>query len=196
MNCAIGMLLLMIDLSAVRRVDSHTPDDVQVALAKAAGPAVSDAATIYVIGSKGYRVAQTGTNGFTCLVERERPDTIEPECYDREGSETTLQVRLYVETQRALGIAEERIEAEIAEGYKSGRFTAPRRPGIVYMMSNYNYVFDPDSKQVIHFPGHLMFYAPYLTEKDIGSGPGAPFIVHPGHPDSVIIVIPAAPHSH
>src|ERR1700730_1105436 len=190
MNCAIGMLLLMIDLSAVRRVDSHTPDDIQVALAKAAGPAVSDAATIYVIGSKGYRVAQTGTNGFTCLVERERPDTIEPECYDREGSATTLQVRLYVEAQRALGIAQERIESGIAEGYKNGRFTAPRRPGIVYMMSNYNYVFDPDSKQVIHFPGHLMFYAPYLTEKDIGSGPGAPFIVHPGHPDSVIIVIP------
>jgi hypothetical protein len=64
------------------------------------------------------------------------------------------------------------------------------------MMSDYNYVFDPDARRVIHFPGHLMFYAPYLTAKDVGSGPGAPYLVRPGHPENVMVVIPAKSHAH
>ena len=52
-------------------------------------------------------------------------------------------------------------------------------------------VFDPDRQAVIHFPGHLMFYAPYATQKDVGAGPGAPFIVAPGTPHALMIVVPA-----
>src|ERR1700737_2934805 len=154
------VLTLAIDLSTIRSIDSHTPEEVQIALATAAGPNVSEAATIYVLGPKGYRVARKGTNGFACLVERERLDTIEPECYDPEGVATVLRARVFVEEQRAAGVAEEKIHAAVDAGYQSGRFQAPRRPGIVYMMSDYNYVFDPDARQGIHFPGHLMFYAP------------------------------------
>jgi len=54
-------------------------------------------------------------------------------------------------------------------------------------------VFDPERKAVIHFPGHLMFYAPYATQKDVGSGPGAPYIVAPGTPHALMIVVPAGP---
>ena len=190
------VLTLAIDLSTIRSIDSHTPEEVQIALATAAGPNVSEAATIYVLGPKGYRVARKGTNGFACLVERERLDTIEPECYDPEGVATVLRARVFVEEQRAAGVAEEKIHAAVDAGYQSGRFQAPRRPGIVYMMSDYNYVFDPDARQVIHFPGHLMFYAPYLTAKDVGSGPGAPYLVRPGHPENVMVVIPAKSPAH
>jgi hypothetical protein len=35
-----------------------------------------------------------------------------------------------------------------------------------------------------------MFYAPNLTAKDVGSGPGAPYLVRPGHPDALMIVVP------
>jgi len=38
-----------------------------------------------------------------------------------------------------------------------------------------------------------MFYAPYATEKDIGAPPfslSLPFLVHPGQPDALIIVVP------
>ena len=45
---------------------------------------------------------------------------------------------------------------------------------------------------MIHFPGHLMFYAPYATQKDVGSGPGAPYIVAPGTPHALMIVVPAS----
>jgi hypothetical protein len=184
------------DLSSIRRVDASTPPDVQIALALAAGPPVSAGAAVYVLGPRGYTRAREGTNGFSCLVTRERTDTMEPECYDSEGSTTTLLTRLYTEELRAQGRDEAWISRNIEEGYKSGRFRAPRRPGIVYMLSEYNYVFDPDRKEVIHFPGHLMFYAPFLTARDVGSGPGAPYLVNPGGPDALMIVVPAKSGGH
>ena len=64
------------------------------------------------------------------------------------------------------------------------------------MLSKHNYVFDPGRNTIAHFPGHLMFYAPFATEREIGSGPGAPFIVAPGTPHALLIVIPAGDHPH
>lgn len=183
-------------VAAVRHVDSGTPRDVQMAIALAAGPPVSAGATVYVLGPKGYEKAREGTNGFTCLIERDHPDVVAPTCYDAEGSATTLKMLLYVEQERAAGTDEARIASAVAEGYKSGRFIAPRKPGVAYMLSDYNYLFDPDSKQMIHFPGHVMFYAPYATGKDIGHGPGAPLLTKPGSPANFLVVIPAAVHSH
>jgi hypothetical protein len=100
-------------------------------------------------------------------------------------------VRIYVEEQRAKGVSDKRIENAVKAGYKSGKFRAPSKPGIVYMLSDYNQVLDPETGKIIHFPGHLMFYAPYATEKTVGSGEGAPYIVHPGEPDALMIVVPA-----
>ncbi len=182
-------------LAAIRQIDASTPREVQIALAMSAGPTVSQDASIYVLGPRGYVRAREGGNGFSCLVTRERTDTLEPECFDAEGSATTLKVRFFVEEQRALGKEDGQIERDVEAGYKSGRFLAPRKPGLVYMMSDFNYVFDPEQGKVFHFPGHLMFYAPYATAKDVGSGPGAPYLVHPGHADTLMIVVPASQHS-
>jgi hypothetical protein len=87
-------------------------------------------------------------------------------------------------------LGKDEIAQDIAEGYKAGRFRAPRKAGIVYMLSNSNGVFDPERKKVIPSPGHLMFYAPYAIDKEIGSGAGAPYIVYLGQPDALMIVIP------
>jgi hypothetical protein len=177
-------------LEGIKSVDARTPVPVQIALAESAGPPVAAGAAIYVLGPKGYTMARAGTNGFTCLIARQRPDTLEPECFDAVGTASVVPVRMFIEEQRAAGAGEARIEAMVEEGYKSGRFKAPAKPGLVYMLSDHNYVFDPARKQVIRFPGHLMFYAPYATQKDVGSGPGAPYIVAPGTPHALMIVVP------
>jgi hypothetical protein len=191
----VAMLLTISPLLTVQdtsHVDASTPRDVQIALARsAAPPEVSGKATIYVLGAKGYEKAVEGSNGFSCIIDREFVDTMEPECYDAEGSKSTLLVRMFVEKSRAEGKKAEQIDAAVEAGYKSGKFRAPGKPGIVYMLSPHNHVFDPESKKIIEFPGHLMFYAPYLTEKEVGSGPGAPYLVHPGKPDALMIVVPA-----
>ena len=180
-------------LDGIKAIDATTPAAVQIALAESAGPPVAADAAIYVLGPKGYTKVRDSRNGFTCLVSRQRTDTLEPECFDAEGTAAVVPVRLFVEEQRALGTSEPRIEELVDAGYKKGRFRAPRKPGLVYMLSDHNYVFDPERKAVIHFPGHLMFYAPYATQKDVGSGPGAPYIVAPGTPHALMIVVPAGP---
>jgi len=161
----------------------------------AAPPEISDNATVYILDSTGYTKLRDGSNGFTCLVEREYLQSLEPTCYDAEGSATTLKARLYQEEQRAKGRSEDEIAAAIAKGYKSGRFVAPRKPGIVYMMSDDNHIMSQAANQVVHGPRHLMFYLPYGTDKDLGSPttPGMPFVIHPGKPDAVIIVMPREP---
>lgn len=181
----------------IEHVDASTTRDLQTRIAMlAAPPGVSDHADIFILGSKGYEMVKQGDNGFSCLIERETPSTMEPVCYDAAGSKTKLKVTLFVEQQRASGVGEQEIGRSIEAGYKSGKFLPPAKAGIVYMLSEYNYVLNPENGQIIHFPGHLMFYAPYATEKTVGSGEGAPYIVHPGKPDALMIVVPAKVHSH
>jgi len=179
--------------------DFSAPREERIELAtSAAPPEISSKATVYLLERTGYVKVRGGTNGFTCIVERETPLTMEPECYDAEGSATTLLTRFYTEEQRAKGTGEDQIKAGIEQGYKSGKFRAPRKIGIVYMMSEHNHVLRPDTHEIIHFAPHLMFYAPYVTDADIGSPPSArnmPFVVHPGQPDALIIVVPRGQES-
>jgi hypothetical protein len=179
----------------LRKIDAKTPKEVQMAIALAAGPPVSAGAGVYVLGPHGYEKVRESSNGFNCVIERQRLDTMEPMCYDAQGTATNLQVTFFVEEERALGKRDGQILETITEGYKSGRFIAPSKPGLVYMLSDYNYTLNPATKQIEHFPAHLMFYAPKLTAKDVGQGPGAPLLTDPGQPDNLMVVAPDA-HVH
>jgi hypothetical protein len=176
------------------RLLTDIPTDQQIELAiSAAPPEIAQDATIFVLGSKGYVKARSGTNGFTCLLERQLLETLEPSCYDAEGSATTLQARLYREELRAAKISEDEVERRIEDGYRTGVFKAPSKPGLVYMLSAHNTVYNDRTNTIIHVPPHLMFYAPYATEKDFGGflGPHVPHVVLEGRPDAYIIVNPA-----
>ncbi len=140
-----------------------------------------------------------GSNGFTCFVDRQAPVNLEPTCFDAEGSATTFLTRLFVEEQRAKGKSEDEITAALAEGYKSGKFRAPGKPGIVYMMSDQGFLLIPSVNKIVPLPPHLMFYAPYATDKDIGTPPATanmPRIIRPGQPDAYIIVVPGSHAGH
>ena len=177
-------------LTSVRRIDANTPVEIQSALALSAGPPIAAGASVYVLGPKGYSKVKDGTNGFSCLVTRDRVDEVAPQCFDAEGSATTLRYYLYLEEQRALGVDSKEIQKAVEEGYKAGRFKAPNKPGIVYMLSPYNYLADVVTGHIEHFPGHLMFYAPYATSGDVGTGPDAPYIGEPGTARALMIVVP------
>jgi len=173
---------------------TEIPAEQQIQLAmSAAPPEIARHATILLLGPNGYVTARTGTNGFTCLVERQYLETLEPSCYDAEGGATTVKVRIYLEELRAAKIPEEEIERRINERYEAGIFKAPGKPGLVYMLSPHNRVYNDRTNKIIHAPPHLMLYAPYATQKDFGEfvGPHVPYVVLEGRPDAYIIVVPA-----
>ena len=163
----------------------------EIARALAALPETMRAdAGVYVLGPKGYRLARAGTSGITCLVSRSRPDTQEPICWDREGSETILPLALAKAEWQAAGAAEAEITKRENEGFATGRFRAPRRAGVSYMLSAENWVFN--GERVVRYHPHVMVYAPYVTSADIGGGskdPYAPWVLNPGSPHAYIIVV-------
>ena len=163
----------------------------EVALALSALPeTMRAAATVYALGPAGYRKVREGTSGVSCLVERSRPDTQEPICWDREGSETIMPVAIDKAAWQAEGIAEAEIERRVAERFRNGTYRAPRRGGVSYMLSTENYVFN--GQRVIKYVPHVMFYAPYLTNRDIGADgkdPMAPWVLNEGSPHAYIISV-------
>ena len=181
--------------------DFSLPRQDRIALAEsAAPPEISAKATVYLLDPTGYVKIRDGSNGFSCFVDRQTPWNCEPTCFDAEGSATTLPTRFFAEEQRAKGKSEEQIKKAIDEGYKSGKFRVPGKPGIVYMLSDRAFLLRPDTNQTVPVPPHLMFYAPYATDQDIGSPPAAvnmPRVIRPGQPDAYIIVFPrAVEHQH
>ncbi len=61
------------------------------------------------------------------------------------------------------------IRAEVKNGFQTGRLHAPARPGVAYMLSREIRAYDPRTGTLGSFPPHVMFYAPHLTDMDIGS---------------------------
>ncbi len=138
------------------------PRDQQISLALSAGPeGVRDTAPVYVLGPKGYKKAHEGTNGVSCLVGRHFANptetTVEPMCYDAEGSRTLLLVELYQAELRAKGTSEADIKTDVANGCKDGRFKAPSKPGVLYMLSSDNRLGPTPDHQTVHVPGISCF---------------------------------------
>jgi hypothetical protein len=163
-----------------------------------APPEVSGRASVYVLGARGYTRVRAGSNGFSCLIERDFLDTVEPVCYDAEGSATTLLARFHREELRARGLSDDEVKRRIEAGYREGRLIAPRKPGIVYMLAPEQWSWNPGLKRAWNAPPHFMLYAPYATQADMGGSPGpnTPIIDKPGQPDALMIIMAPDAHRH
>jgi hypothetical protein len=166
-------------------------------------PAVAPDAAVYVLGKTGYEKVRDGGNGFTAIVQHSVPGAQEPRCMDAEGTRTWLPRILMVAKLRAEGKSSEEIQREIAEAISKGVLKPPSRPGVDYMLSSENRV--PNEKGIVTpFPPHVMFYAPYATNADIGvdrnklgadgNPVGPAFVAGEGSPYALIIV-PVGQHA-
>jgi hypothetical protein len=167
--------------------------DAEIAAALAAGPAsIRDGAGVYVTTPSGFELARASTNGFHCLVERSFPGAFEPQCFDAEGSRTLMQATLMTARLRGEGRSEPEVRAAVAAAWAAGELRAPTRPGINYMLHPGNRVpVDPEGTTIVPYGPHLMFYAPYLRNADLGSD-GSPaaatFVINEGQPNAYAIV--------
>lgn len=144
-------------------------------------------ATVLVLEPTGWTKAKEGTNAFTCLVTRQAGDVV-PICWDREGAKSVMSVAMDDSTMRLKGMTDPEVNRETAEGFKTGRYRAPSRAGVSYMLSPMRYKIDAQGKITRTPPvPHVMFYAPNLTDEDIGGGRGMPIFVNNVSPQGMII---------
>jgi hypothetical protein len=157
-------------------------------------PHLRNDATVYLLDPiKGYYIARQGSSGFICFVSRTewawaefRNDLATPISYDAEGARSIFPVYEDVAAMRASGkFTAIQIRDSVMNRIIKGVYKAPTRAGISYMLSPVMRVYPamPDNKNIITVSGpHYMFYAPYITNKDVGIQPGiqGPVMVNPG----------------
>ncbi|MGH8195896.1 MAG: hypothetical protein ACREQ8_16090 [Woeseiaceae bacterium] len=146
----------------------------------AAPPQLRDRATVYLLDpKKGYHRSRQGTSGVTCVVERTaweladfRNDIYIPLCYDAVGTTTYLKVIMDAAALRARGMSPAALRAEIEKRYRDETYKVPEKAGLSYMVAPVMRTVGPPDMEVhtMAMP-HLMFYAPYITNEDIGAVP-------------------------
>jgi hypothetical protein len=172
--------------------------ETQLALS-AAPEHLREGAAVYVLDRNGFVKVRDSTNGFTCIVNRDHPLNQKPVCFDAEGTATILPKILRVGELLMQGKSMSEIDREIAEGFRTGKYISPRRPGVAYMLSGDIRNFNPGTGKVESFPPHVMFYAPNLTNADLGTtrealakDPSLPFVAYQG-PHGFIIMLANSP---
>ncbi len=157
------------------------PARLETQFALSAAPrTLRDRATVYLLDpSKGYHLSRQGTSGVACLVERTvwewadfRDDIYIPLCYDAVGAKAHLKVIVDTATLRAQGMSPVALKAEIENRYENKTYKAPEKAGLSYMVAPLMRAWGPPDMKVhtMTMP-HLMFYAPFITNEDIGAAP-------------------------
>jgi hypothetical protein len=191
-----GLVLISGVTAAADDRSAVLPVQEEVEMALSAAPShLRDGAGVHILGPEGYVRHRASTNGFECLVEREGADGTAPICFDSEGAQTTLKAVFYRQALLQSGVDRATARQRTKAAYQRGELLAPRRPGIVYMLSTHFRSRNAKSNQLeCVFPPHVMFYAPYLKNSDFGiprsdfGSTQRPWILNEGEPDAYFIV--------
>ncbi|MCE5318440.1 MAG: hypothetical protein LLG04_13905 [Parachlamydia sp.] len=182
------------------------PRELEIELALSAlPPHLRKDATVYTLNpAKGFELAREGNNGFHALVARTgddaffgpwtlkeyRDDLLIPISFDSAGAKAQMQVLFDIAEMQAKSTSPEEVRKILKDRFQKGYYKAPQRAGVSYMLSpilrTYQNPQKGDEVETVNFP-HVMYYAPNITNKDIGSD--AQNMMYP-------MVIGAGPHAY
>jgi hypothetical protein len=175
----------------------------EIALARSAAPAaISNDATVLVLGKDGYETVAEGKNGFTCLVERgwmspfDSPDFWNPRlrgpvCYNPAAVRTILPYTINRTKLVLAGISKAQMHEGILASVAKGELPAPESGAMSYMMSKDGYLGD----RAGHWHPHLMFHIPKVDGSTWGANlPGSPIVFNDEFTDmpepEIIFLVP------
>ena len=189
----------------------------EIAIARSAGPeSVSSGATVWILGNRGYEVAEEGGNGFNCLVMRrwgaafdiqkktfETPGSIiAPICYDARASGAPMQEQMMRAKLGLAGKSHDEIRDAVIAAYDSGELIELDSVAFAYMYSAAQRL----GPVVGAWHPHVMVYAPGYTNVMLGGSSldsGDPIIAEAPGTARAIVAIPVngrakhiAPASH
>lgn len=159
----------------------------------AAPPSISKDSTVLVLGPHGYETAVTGTNGFTCYVDRSWTKAFDDDnfwnprvrtaiCFNAPATRTVLPYVFFATKQALSGATEAQIDDRMKAAIADKQLSVPENGSMAYMMSKVSYI---DDHVKAWYP-HVMIYAPSALGVDAGSGWGAdlagsPVVYDSGH---------------
>lgn len=167
------------------------------ALALSALPdALRGQASAYVWRDDEYvRTVASDGGGFHCIVQRNHPDAIIPECITSTGKDSILEAIKVGTGLVASGVAAGEAEERVRSMIESGEIAGPTGPGVNYMMSAYNRIYSSQTDSFIHFPPHTMFFAPDASAEVVGGSlamarenKGFPFVVEAGSHSYIVTI--------
>jgi hypothetical protein len=156
---------------------------VEIALARTAGPkAVSDNATVLVLGKDGYQTAVKGTNGFVCYLGRSwekdfddpefwNPHGRTPQCWNAAAASSLLPSILERAQWVMTGVSKDEMIARTKAEIANHQFV-PAPASVVYMLSKDQYINDPQPGAPSNWHPHVMFFVPAAPGEE-GSAWGA-----------------------
>jgi hypothetical protein len=173
------------------------PADLETELALSSLPNhLRQGATVYLLDpAKGYYIGKQGSNGFVCLVGRTdwewadfRKDIFTPIGFNAEGGKTMGIVYRDVAAMRATGkFSARQVRDTVIARFRSRRYVAPAHEGISFMLAPIMRIYtgNPGDNTVktMSMP-HYMFYAPYVSESEIGidnKSPNGPWLANAGN---------------
>lgn len=168
--------------------------DDEIRLARsAAPPEIAKDAKVYVLDHDKYVVAEQGSSAESCMVARPTANSIAPMCGDAEADATEFTLERFRTEQRIAGKSKADIDQAISEGLRSGRFRAPKRPALVFMLSSGQLLSNPSNTKVDKFMPHVMVFYPGLRNSDFGliDSPDMdiPGMVEPGTAQSALVIV-------
>jgi hypothetical protein len=183
------------------------PAQLEIQFALSALPqALREKSTVYLLDpKKGYRLSKQGKNGIECAVERTvwemaefRDDVYIPLCYDAAGvKKAHFKAILDTAALRAQGMSPTALKAEVEKRYRNKTYAPPEKAGLSYMAAPVMRApGPPDMKMHTMIMPHMMYYAPGLTNEDIGAVPNLadhssllyPFIDKQGNAEQSYII--------
>jgi hypothetical protein len=190
---------LLVSLGAnPRNAIEPLPRDLEIQLALSAlPPHLRDAATVYVLNpARGFEVARPGTKGFHAFVARTgddtfrgewpltkyRDDILYPIAFDNAGAKAQMRIFFDAAELQAKGTPAAELKRIMQQRLKAGFYPAPARAGVAYMLSPVlrTYV-NPDANDTVltaNVP-HVMYYAPNVSNQDIGGAQPKPGSLYP-----------------
>jgi len=190
---------LLVSLGASPRIAIEPlPRHLEIQLALSAlPPHLRDAATVYVLNpARGFEVARLGTNGFHAFVARTgddtfrgewpltkyRDDILYPIAFDNAGAKAQMRIFFDAAELQAKGTPAAELKRIMQQRLKAGFYPAPARAGVAYMLSPVlrTYV-NPDANNTVltaNVP-HVMYYAPNVSNQDIGGAQPKPGSLYP-----------------
>ena len=175
-------------------VDVEFSPDVEAKLALSGAPKhLRHEASVYVYArASGYALHRQGNNGFVCLLNRDSflygAQAFKPTCWDEEGATSYVPVMLAVGEWLARGSSAPEIQNKIDQGFNNNIFRSPTKAGVAYMIAGDLQLYPKTGAlEKVLFPGHHMYYAPSITNAQLGvsnealsEDPSLPFVFSAG----------------